>query len=189
MFFVQDVVGAPAQAPMFLASYFLAGAVGMPLWAWLARIAGLKNTWLLGMLFSVFAFAGAMTLERGSVHLYHGICIVTGLALGADLAMPPALLASLIAARRQQAPDEDRGEAAYFGIWNLVTKLNLAIAAGLGLPLLQGLGYVPGGTNATQNTLALSLVYAALPCLLKLMAGAALLLNPHLSISKDETPL
>jgi glycoside/pentoside/hexuronide:cation symporter, GPH family len=189
LFFVQDVVGAPNQAPMFLASYFLAGAVGMPLWAWLARIAGLKNTWLLGMLFSVFAFAGAMTLERGSVHLYHGICIVTGLALGADLAMPPALLASLIAARRQQTSNEEQGEAAYFGVWNLVTKLNLAIAAGLGLPLLQALGYVPGGANATQNTLALSLVYAALPCLLKLMAGAALLLNPHLSSSKDEALL
>jgi glycoside/pentoside/hexuronide:cation symporter, GPH family len=185
LFFVQDVVGASAKAPLFLGSYFLAGALGMPLWAWLAKKAGLRNAWLIGMLFSVFAFAGALTVERGEVYIYHAICIVTGFALGADLALPPALLASLIAANRQDATLEGSvmpGEATYFGLWSLVTKLNLALAAGLGLPLLQWLGYQPGlvaAISTPQNTLSLSLVYAALPCLLKLVAGAALLLNPH----------
>jgi glycoside/pentoside/hexuronide:cation symporter, GPH family len=189
LFFVQDVVGASAKAPMFLGSYFLAGALGMPLWAWLAKKAGLRNAWLIGMLFSVFAFAGALTVERGEVYIYHAICIVTGFALGADLALPPALLSSLIASNRQEAKRDSSvmpGEATYFGLWNLVTKLNLALAAGLGLPLLQWLGYQPGlivTMSNLQNTLSLSLVYAALPCLLKLIAGAALLLNPH----RDDT--
>jgi glycoside/pentoside/hexuronide:cation symporter, GPH family len=196
LFFIGDVVGANAKAPMFLAAYFLAGALGMPVWAWAAKRVGLKNTWLIGMLFAVLAFAGALSVERGDEHLFLGICIVTGLALGADLAMPPALLSTLIANNREQAIGDTPppNEATYFGFWSLVTKLNLAIAAGLGLPLLQWLGYQPNSnvanvadvatiTNATstaggQNILALSLVYAALPCALKLIAGAALLLAP-----------
>jgi glycoside/pentoside/hexuronide:cation symporter, GPH family len=37
LFFINDVVGANDKAPLFLASYFLAGAIGMPIWAWLAK--------------------------------------------------------------------------------------------------------------------------------------------------------
>jgi glycoside/pentoside/hexuronide:cation symporter, GPH family len=185
LFFINDVVGANSKAPVFLASYFLAGAVGMPAWAWLAKRIGLKNTWLVGMLFAVLAFAGALGVQKGDDHLFLGICIVTGLALGADLAMPPALLATLIASNSDATTGEAK-EATYFGLWSLVTKLNLAIAAGLGLPLLQWLGYQPNAqlniglvNNAgMQNVLALSLVYAALPCALKLIAGTALLLAP-----------
>jgi glycoside/pentoside/hexuronide:cation symporter, GPH family len=171
LFFIADVVGANAQAPMFLAAYFLAGACGMPIWTLLARRFGLRNSWLVGMLFAVLAFVSALSVERGDANLFLGICIVTGLALGADLAMPPALLAMIIANNKAD------GEATYFGLWNLVTKLNLAVAAGLGLPLLQWLGYQPQATVA-KSTLALSLVYAALPCALKLIAGTALLLAP-----------
>jgi glycoside/pentoside/hexuronide:cation symporter, GPH family len=181
LFFITDVVGASAKAPMFLASYFLAGAFGMPAWAWLAKRIGLKNTWLVGMLFAVLAFAGALGINRGDEQLFLGICIVTGLALGADLAMPPALLSTLIASNIEQSTDHSN-EATYFGLWNLVTKLNLAIAAGVGLPLLQWIGYQPSGglaaSSSIRNVLALSLVYAALPCALKLIAGAALLLAP-----------
>jgi glycoside/pentoside/hexuronide:cation symporter, GPH family len=182
LFFINDVVGANDQAPMFLASYFLAGAVGMPVWAWLAKKIGLKNTWLMGMLFAVLAFAGALGVQKGEAHYFLGICIVTGLALGADLAMPPALLATLIANNSDPSTGESK-EATYFGLWSLVTKLNLAIAAGLGLPLLQWLGYQPNAVGLAsnagmQNVLALSLVYAALPCALKLVAGTALLLAP-----------
>jgi glycoside/pentoside/hexuronide:cation symporter, GPH family len=182
LFFIADVVGANAQAPMFLASYFLAGACGMPIWTLLARRFGLRNSWLIGMLFAVMAFVSALSVERGDAHLFLGICIVTGLALGADLAMPPALLAMIIANNKSKlgqdiATKAEAGEATYFGLWNLVTKLNLAIAAGLGLPLLQWLGYQPQSPIA-KSTLALSLVYAALPCALKLIAGTALMLSP-----------
>ena len=61
-------------------------------------------------------------------------------------------------------------DGAYLGWWNLATKLNLALAAGLTLPLLQWLGYQPG----SQDPLALqrlAWIYALLPCALKLMAA------------------
>jgi Na+/melibiose symporter-like transporter len=64
-----------------------------------------------------------------------------------------------------------RDEGAYFGLWNLVTKLNLALAAGISLPLLAVLGYVPG---APGGAAALSFAYCIVPCVLKLLAMAAL---------------
>lgn len=172
LFFVHDVLRAEAQVPLFLVSYFLAGAAGMPLWIALAGRVGLRNAWLLGMAFAVMAFAATLGLGAGDVAAFWVVCVLTGLALGADLAMPPALLASVIAANG----DGGRHEGAYFGVWNLATKLNLAAAAGLGLPLLALTGYRPG--SGADTTLALALAYAALPGALKLAAGAVLLLSP-----------
>ena len=61
----------------------------------------------------------------------------------------------------------------YFGLWTLATKLNLALAAGIALPVLSALGYAPGGRNQTALG-ALAFVYAFVPCVLKLAACAAL---------------
>ena len=71
--------------------------------------------------------------------------------------------------------DSGQHEGAYFGWWNFATKLNLALAAGVALPLLALLGYTPG-TRSEAGLQTLSLAYAVLPCLLKLAAAAALYL-------------
>ena len=59
------------------------------------------------------------------------------------------------------------------GWWNLATKLNLALAAGLALPLLALGGYAPGQREPGAQ-LTLSLAYGLLPCLLKLLAMGGL---------------
>jgi Na+/melibiose symporter-like transporter len=58
----------------------------------------------------------------------------------------------------------------------MVEKLNLALAAGLALPLLQWLGYVPGAAQAPQAPL--SWIYALVPCAIKLLAAACLWAAP-----------
>ncbi|MDP9109861.1 MAG: MFS transporter, partial [Pseudomonadota bacterium] len=62
---------------------------------------------------------------------------------------------------------------AYFGAWSWATKMNLALAAGVALPLLGYLGYVPGTAN-TAGAGALRIAYALLPCALKLVAAGVL---------------
>ena len=172
LFYVGDVLQQPERAPMFLVAYFLAAAVGMPAWVRIARLVGLRNAWLLGMALAVFAFVWAFGLRAGDSTAFFAVCIVTGFALGADLAMPPALLATVLAGDEASRAHD----GACFGVWNLATKINLAAAAGLALPLLGALGYAPGA--AAGGTLALSATYALLPSALKLAAGMVLLLAP-----------
>jgi len=64
----------------------------------------------------------------------------------------------------------------YFGIWNLVTKINLALAAGIALPLLAMLGYAPGSTDHTD---VLIMAYVLLPLVLKTLAIALLFCWRH----------
>ena len=73
----------------------------------------------------------------------------------------------------QRAGHGGHAEGAYFGWWNFATKLNLALAAGVALPLLQVFGYAPG-SRETQVLDALTLAYCLLPCALKAIAAALL---------------
>ncbi len=157
LFFIGDQLRAAPLAGLFLGSYFIAAALGLPLWTALARRIGVLACWRLGMLLGIISFAGAGWLGAGDTQAYLLICVAAGAALGADLAMPNVLLAQLI--RPDEAP------AAYYGVLTLLGKLALALS-GLALPLLALLGYQPGQPGG----LPLALVYAALPCLLKLLA-------------------
>ena len=129
LFFVADVLQLEAASGALLALYFVAGAASLPLWVKLAarfgRVRGLAGG------------DGAVdhrlrrrqpARERATSGRSPPICVASGLALGADLALPAAIAADL---------GERQGQAgACFGVWNFVAKLNLALAAGLALPLL-----------------------------------------------------
>ena len=172
LFYVGDVIGRDDLGAAFLCVYFAAGVVAMPLWPWLARRAGTTRAWLLGMLASMVAFIWAVFLGPGDVLPFFLICGWSGLALGADLALPPALLADTI--DHEVADGRGYPSGAYFGLWALITKLNLALAAGITLPLLAVFGYTANNTPTSHAVLALTLSYGLLPCLLK--AGACIVL-------------
>jgi glycoside/pentoside/hexuronide:cation symporter, GPH family len=169
LFFVADRLQLETSSGLFLALYFIAGAASMPLWARLARQFPLEGVWLIGMVAAVAAFVWAHALGAGHFTAFALICALSGVALGADLALPPALLARVI----DRNGHTGRHEGAYFGLWNLANKLNLALAAGIALPALGLLGYVPG-SRAPEALAALSFAYALLPCALKLVAAALL---------------
>ena len=116
------------------------------------------------MVAAVIAFVWAFALGPGDTAAFAAICVLSGLALGADLALPPSLLADVIDRDGQERPT-----GAYFGLWTLATKLNLALAAGIALPLLSVLGYAPGAASG-GGLGALAFVYAIVPCALKLIA-------------------
>ncbi|WP_215781967.1 MFS transporter [Paludibacterium sp. B53371] len=157
LFFIEDRLALAGSAGWLLGSYFLAGALGMPLWIRLSQRWGALQAWRLSMWLAIAGFLGAMGLQAGQVWIYWLICLLTGLTLGADLMLPPLLIG-------QQVPATEH-HAGYFGLWSLLGKLALAGSA-LSLPLLALAGYQPGQPGPQ----ALSIAYAGLPCLLKAMA-------------------
>lgn len=169
LFFARDRLQAAAWEPLFLAGYFLAAALAMPLWLRAVRRWGLSRCWLAGMALAVLAFAWAALLGPGDAGAFLAVCVASGMSLGADLSLPGALLAGVI----RRAGHGGRAEGSYFGWWNAAAKLNLALAAGIALPLLGLFGYAPGSRDAVALD-ALMWAYCLLPCGLKLAAAALL---------------
>jgi len=163
LFFVADVLQLESASGPLLALYFVAGAASLTLWVKLAARYGRVAAWFAAMLLSIAAFAGASLLGAGDLWLFAAICLASGMALGADLALPAAIAAD-IGERLRQA-------GACFGVWNFVAKLNLALAAGLSLPLLAALGYAP---NTGAGLPALVFAYALLPLAFKAVPAGLL---------------
>ena len=174
LFFIRDRLQAPAWEPAFLGGYFAAAALSMPLWVRAVSRWGLLRCWLAGMALAISAFVWAARLGSGDTTAFALICAASGAAFGADLAVPGALLAGVI----RRAGHALHHEGQYFGWWTCANKLNLALAAGVSLPLLQSLGYSPGARDAAALG-RLALIYAALPCLLKGAAAALLWHHRH----------
>jgi glycoside/pentoside/hexuronide:cation symporter, GPH family len=166
LFFIRDHLNAEAQAGVFLLLYFTAGALSMLLWQWAAKRLGLLPAWCAAMLLAVVSFSGAVFLAPGDLVLFALICCASGMALGADLSLPPALLAQHI-----QTQGHTTAVNRYFSLWLFTNKSALALATGVCLPLLAAWGYVPGSAPAASTYIAgfspLVILYAAVPCLIK----------------------
>ncbi len=175
LFFATDHLQLGAFAGVFLILYFGAAAISIPFWVEMAVRFGEARAWVGGMLLASLVFVWAFGLGPGAAVGFGAICVFSGLAVGADLALPPALLAGVIGA----AGHAGAREAAYFGVWNWGVQMTLALAAGIALPLLAGLGFVPGSGGPTG---ALVAAYALLPCALKLLAAAMLWRAPLQSL-------
>lgn len=171
LFYVEHVLGGgKLQAGLILLAYFASGAASVPLWMFLSRHLSKAAAWFIGIVLSIVAMALAALCGHGDIGLFIGISVLTGLGLGADYGLPPAILADVINAKEGR---ETRGATgAYFGLWALSTKLATAIGAAASLPILDALGFNPG--NGQYDTHALVIVYIVLPVGVKLIAAALL---------------
>lgn len=170
LFFIRDRLGAESYTGLFLLIYFLAGAASMALWTRLAKSFGKFRTWQFSMATAILTFCWAALLQQGDIVAYAFVCLLSGLALGAELALPPAVLADHI-----DADHREQDASRLFSLMAFLSKSGLAIATGLALPLLGWFGYQPGQPLTPDLGFALSLTYAVLPCMFKLLALGGLL--------------
>ena len=168
LFFVESKLQAPGFEGPLLLIFFLSAAVAAPVWGALAENFGPRKILLTAMVLAILAFGLTLTLGPGDWLLFAVICIASGATLGADLTLLPAIFASRMATISPSAAEG-------FGLWSFVSKLTLAFAAVSLLPLLESAGFQSGSTDNPPEALAmLTLLYAAVPCALKLIAIALL---------------
>ncbi len=172
LFFVESRLAAPGWEGPLLLLFFLAAAISTPLWTRLAATHGAKRVLLAGMTLAIAAFLFALTVGPGDTLAFAAISAASGAALGADMVLLPAIFARHLAGRFPGA------EALAFGLWSFASKLALALAAVTLLPLLDAGGFVAGAQNTDSALSLLTILYAGLPCLLKLAAIALLLATP-----------
>lgn len=174
IFFVRDYLQAEQWTGVFLFVYFVAGVIGMPLWRNISHRLGLDVSWLISMMVAIAAFSGVLFIQPGELWLYALICLLSGLAFGADLAMPSARLVGDLARDGLQS-ESSRA----FALMAFLSKLVLAISAALLLWALDRVGFVPAAENTAEQLNVLAIGYGGVPILLKIIA--AILLFTHLT--------
>ena len=182
LLFVEHIIGTPEQSGPLLFIYFLSGVLCIPFWLWLSRKTSKHHAWCYAMIFACVIFLSVpFIIGEGDITAFLIICILTGLTLGADLALPASCQADVVDVDR--AKTGQRRTGLFFAMWSMTTKLSLALSAGIFLPLLALTGFdeVTG-----DNDFALPYFYAFIPVLLKI---PAIYLMWHYDLSEEKLNL
>ncbi|GAA4091874.1 MFS transporter [Zhongshania borealis] len=162
--YMREVLQAEDDLAIVLVSYFLAGLAGVPFWYFLARRIGNLRAWRVGLCSSALLFSSAALLGEGDVGWFIAISIGTGLALGADQALPAVMQTGLA----QTLSAEHGGAviaARMFALWSMLGKAAMGVAVGI--------SYLWLGSQAeaaAPPVWAISGVYVLAPVALKLLA-------------------
>ena len=165
LFFIRDRLDAEVYAGLFLLTYFIAGAIGTAIWRWVSVRTGKLRAWALSFALAIASFISAALLGAGDIVPFVIICTLSGIAFGADLVLPPSILADQLQAEGR----EDRA-AAHFGVLAFEAKAALALGSAIVFPVLSAFGFVPKADNDQTALVALSVAYAVIPCLIKIIA-------------------
>ena len=165
--------------------YFVAAVGGIPIWIWLTKRYNKHRLWCTAMIVTCACFVWVPLIPAGEVALFAVICLITGAGLGADNALPPALQADVLDYDEYKTGKQRAG--VFFAVWSMSTKLALAAAAGIALPLAAAVGFSPDGDNTPQALMWLAVIYAIGPVVLK--TGAVALVWSFPITEKRQTAL
>ena len=168
LLFVDHVLERPEQAGLLLAVYFASGVVAIPLWLRLSYRYGKHKVWCGAMIWACANFIWVPLLGPGDLPWFIAICVLTGVALGADLVLPSSMQADVVDLDTVESGQQRTG--LFFAMWGMVTKLALAVAVGLAFPILDAVGFEEGGEKDATSLLALAMLYGLLPVILKAAA-------------------
>jgi GPH family glycoside/pentoside/hexuronide:cation symporter len=175
LFYVQYVLESPL-ADFFLLLYFVTGIVFLPGWVILARRIGKKTAWLVSIGVNTGAFVGVFFLGPGDAAIYGVLVFLSGIGLGATLALPSSIQADVI--DYDELLTGERREGRYLGFWSIAKKLAAALGVGAGLAVLGMAGYEPNARQPESVLMALRVLYALVPSACNLAALLVALAYP-----------
>jgi glycoside/pentoside/hexuronide:cation symporter, GPH family len=173
--FVVHALGRPdLQGPLILL-YFISAIIGVPLWIWAGKRFGKVPAWSASMGLAALMFMPALFFRTGDDIWFTLVCVGTGICLGGDLLLPPALQADILDSDRLHSGRNRAG--LLFAVLGFMAKLASALAPFIGFTVLDAVDFDnrASAVNSAAAIGTLAIVYALVPAGLKL--GAVMLLR------------
>lgn len=167
LLFVQHVIVAPEAGGPLLLLYFASGLVAIPFWLKVSARIGKHRAWSISMLWVCLVFVFVPFLGPGDLWWFALVCLLSGVSLGADLALPTAMQADVVDADTVTTGSKRAGF--YFALWSMATKLSFGLAVGIAFIALAMIGFqADAAENDSRSLFALIALYALLPLVMKL---------------------
>ena len=164
LFFVKYVLNLEDKTGLFLIIYFLSAIITFPFWIKLSNKISKSSTWILSILVAISAFIFVPFLNEGDFLYFAIICVITGMCLGADMALPSSIQADV--ANQTKQKDEDL-TGVLFGFWAMITKLSLSLAVAISFITLEFTNFESSNINQT-SIVAIIVLYSVVPIIFKL---------------------
>ena len=172
IFFAAYVMELPRHASLLLLIYFIFGFVGIPFWIRLSHMAGKHKTLAIAMVYGAVALPLVIFFPRGEFWwLFIGNSLY-GIAYGAGSFLLRSIMADVIDTDYLETGQRRTG--LYYSLLTMTAKIGAALAVGITYPLLDLIGFVPGGGNSPETLDNFMLMYVTLPAITMLAAAAVM---------------
>lgn len=166
LLFIELVIKEKDSSGLILIMYFFSGVVALVFWNKLSNKIGKKKAWLSSIILACTAFSFVPFLGENDLNAFILISLISGLSLGADMALPTAIQGDLVQKSKNLHTNIS---GLLFGIWTMITKLSLALAVAVSFMILGIFDF--DAKNASELSLfVLMLLYGVLPVCLKIIA-------------------
>ena len=166
LFFIELIIKEKEYSGIILILYFISGIIALPFWNILSNKIGKKKAWVFSIILASSVFIFVPFLKEHDLLAFIVISLISGLSLGADMALPTAIASDLTQNANKLKTNIS---GLLFGIWTMITKLSLALAVALSFIILGIFDFDSDNPNP-QSLLVLSLLYGLAPVCLKLIS-------------------
>lgn len=138
---------------IYLATYFLAGFISLPVWVLLAKRFEKKPVWLAGFIPGICGSLGLFMLGPGDLIPCIFVLAFAGTGFSAGVFLGPAMQADVI--DYDEFHTGKRREAQYGALWSIMTKFMVIPSMSIPLAILATVGYAPNveQSEAVQFTI------------------------------------
>jgi GPH family glycoside/pentoside/hexuronide:cation symporter len=164
---------------IFLAVYFGAGFLFLPVWIWLARRFEKKPVWLASFIPSITGSGALFFMGPGDIWPTFFVLMWAGAAFGAGLFLGPAMQADVI--DYDELYTGKRREAQYGALWSIMQKFVIIPSMSIPLAVLATVGYLPNVPQTEEVQLAIRAIFGLGPAT---TASIALVLGLFYPISR-----
>ena len=168
IFFVTNVMELGQWSSLMLLLYFVGSFCGIPVWIRLSYKLEKHKTFCVAKIYSC-VIACFLLVQPGNLWLYTLVNILWGIESGSG----PFLLRSIMA----DVTDHDNLESGtqrtglYYSLLTMTNKIGSALGVGMIYPILDWIGFVPGGENTAGTVEALKYIFVCVPIPISLLAA------------------
>jgi len=150
-----------AWLALFLATYFGAGFLFLPVWVWLARRFEKKPVWLASFIPSITGSLSLFFMGPGDIWPTFAVLAWAGAAFGAGLFLGPAMQADVI--DYDELYTGKRREAQYVALWSILQKFVVIPSMSIPLAVLASVGYLPNVPQTEEVQLTIRAIFGLAP--------------------------
>ena len=161
---------------IYLATYFGAGFLFLPMWVFLARRFEKKPVWLASFFPSITGSLLLFTMGEGDILPTFLVLLWAGSAFGAGLFLGPAMQADVI--DYDELYTGRRREAQFGALWSIMTKFMVIPSMSVPLAVLATVGYAPNVPQTEEVQFAIRAIFGLTPATTASLAFLIALLYP-----------
>lgn len=168
-FFIIHVLLLPKSASLFLVVLFVSGLLCVPIFLKLSLRFSKHRALCLGAIQSSCATALLFVVPAEAFWFSLLIYTLIGVNFGASSFLMRSMMADIVDQDRVATGAER--SALFYSILTLTPKLGAALAIGMVYPLLDWVGFVPGGVNTSETIEGVRMIVALAPTLVTIVVA------------------